>query len=80
MACWRVEQVIIKAGENIMRAIGIVLAGGNSSRMGKLANKRAVAAMPIAGSYRSIDFDTEQYVELSCTESSLYVHSLMHVR
>ena len=39
-----------------MRAIGIVLAGGNSSRMGILANKRAVAAMPIAGSYRSIDF------------------------
>lgn len=39
-----------------MRAIGIVLAGGNSSRMGILAKKRAVAAMPIAGSYRSIDF------------------------
>ena len=39
-----------------MRAIGIVLAGGNSSRMGILVNKRAVAAMPIAGSYRSIDF------------------------
>ena len=39
-----------------MRAIGIVLAGGNSSRMGILANKRAVAAMPIAGSYRGIDF------------------------
>lgn len=39
-----------------MRAIGIVLAGGNSSRMDILANKRAVAAMPIAGSYRSIDF------------------------
>ncbi len=39
-----------------MRAIGIVLAGGNSSRMGVLAKKRAVAAMPVAGSYRSIDF------------------------
>lgn len=39
-----------------MRAIGIVLAGGNSSRMGILAKKRAVAAMPMAGSYRSIDF------------------------
>lgn len=39
-----------------MRAIGIILAGGNSCRMGLLANKRAVAAMPIAGSYRSIDF------------------------
>ena len=39
-----------------MRAIGIVLAGGNSFRMKELSQKRAVCAMPIAGSYRSIDF------------------------
>jgi glucose-1-phosphate adenylyltransferase len=39
-----------------MRAIGIVLAGGNSSRMKELSNKRAVAAMPVAGSFRGIDF------------------------
>ena len=39
-----------------MRAIGIVLAGGNSKRMRELSNKRAIAAMPVAGSYRSIDF------------------------
>lgn len=39
-----------------MRAIGIILAGGNSSRMKELSKKRAIAAMPIAGSYRSIDF------------------------
>jgi len=39
-----------------MRAIGVVLAGGNSSRMRELSDKRAIAAMPIAGSYRSIDF------------------------
>ena len=39
-----------------MRAIGIVLAGGNSAGMGVLAEKRAVAAMPVAGSYRAIDF------------------------
>ena len=39
-----------------MRAIGIVLAGGNSKRMRELSSKRAVAAMPVAGSYRSIDF------------------------
>ncbi len=39
-----------------MRAIGIVLAGGSSHRMKELVQKRAVAAMPIAGSYRSIDF------------------------
>ncbi len=39
-----------------MRAIGVILAGGNSSRMGELSAKRAVAAMPITGSYRAIDF------------------------
>ena len=39
-----------------MRAIGIILAGGNSKRMRELSNKRAIAAMPVAGSYRSIDF------------------------
>lgn len=39
-----------------MRAIGIILAGGNSYRMKELSQKRAIAAMPIAGSYRSIDF------------------------
>lgn len=39
-----------------MRAIGIVLAGGKSNRMKKLVDKRAVSAMPIAGSYRCIDF------------------------
>jgi len=39
-----------------VRAIGIILAGGNSYRMKELSSKRAVCAMPIAGSYRSIDF------------------------
>ena len=39
-----------------MRAIGIILAGGNNHRMGALSQKRAIGAMPIAGSYRSIDF------------------------
>ena len=39
-----------------MRAIGIILAGGNNQKMRELSNKRAIAAMPMAGSYRSIDF------------------------
>ena len=39
-----------------MRAIGIILAGGNNYRMKELSQKRAIAAMPVAGSYRSIDF------------------------
>lgn len=34
----------------------MILAGGNSYRMKELSNKRAIAAMPIAGSFRSIDF------------------------
>lgn len=32
------------------------MAGGNNHRMKELSNKRAIAAMPIVGSYRSIDF------------------------
>ncbi|MCD7806256.1 MAG: glucose-1-phosphate adenylyltransferase subunit GlgD [Lachnospiraceae bacterium] len=39
-----------------MRAIGIILAGGSSYRMKVLAQNRAVSAMPVAGSYRAIDF------------------------
>ena len=39
-----------------MRAIGIILAGGNNHRMKELSQKRAIGAMPIAGSYRAIDF------------------------
>ena len=39
-----------------MRALGIILAGGNNNKMKELSHKRAIAAMPIAGSYRSIDF------------------------
>ena len=39
-----------------MKALGIILAGGNSSRMQGLSDKRAIAAMPVACSYRSIDF------------------------
>ena len=39
-----------------MRAVGIILAGGNNHKMRELTYKRAVAAMPVAGSYRCIDF------------------------
>ena len=39
-----------------MKAIGIILAGGNSNRMGELSKKRAIPAMPIGGSFRCIDF------------------------
>ena len=39
-----------------MRAVGIILAGGNSHKMRELTHRRAIAAMPVAGSYRAIDF------------------------
>ena len=39
-----------------MRAVGMILAGGNSRKMLELTQRRAVAAMPIASSYRAIDF------------------------
>lgn len=39
-----------------MKAVGLILAGGNSHKMKELSANRAIAAMPIAGSYRCIDF------------------------
>lgn len=39
-----------------MKAVGIILAGGNSNRMKELARKRAISAMPVGGSFRCIDF------------------------
>ncbi len=40
----------------MMRAVGLILAGGSNSRMKELTSRRAIAAMPIAGSFRAIDF------------------------
>ncbi len=39
-----------------MKAIGIILAGGNNNRMKELSRKRAISAMPVGGSFRCIDF------------------------
>ena len=39
-----------------MKAVGIILAGGNSNRMKDLAKKRAISAMPVGGNFRCIDF------------------------
>jgi glucose-1-phosphate adenylyltransferase len=39
-----------------MKAIGIILAGGNNEKLGLLTNSRAAASMPIGGSYRVVDF------------------------
>ena len=40
-----------------MRAVGIILAGGNNEgRLGTLTQKRAAAALPVGSCYRAIDF------------------------
>lgn len=39
-----------------MKAIGLILAGGNSDKLGELTKGRATSAMPVGGSYRAIDF------------------------
>ncbi len=39
-----------------MKAIGIILAGGNNEKLGALTKKRAVAAIPVGSCYRSLDF------------------------
>ena len=52
-----------------MRAVGIILAGGNSRKMRELTSKRAAAAMPIAGSYRAIDFTLSNMTNFSYSES-----------
>lgn len=39
-----------------MKAVGLILAGGASSRMKALSENRAVCALPVAGLYRAIDF------------------------
>ncbi|MCM1045180.1 MAG: glucose-1-phosphate adenylyltransferase subunit GlgD [Candidatus Gastranaerophilales bacterium] len=39
-----------------MKAIGMILAGGNNHRMKELSEDRAICAMPVGGSCRSIDF------------------------
>lgn len=49
-----------------MRAVGIILAGGNSNKMRELTQKRAVAAMPIAGSYRGTCRDGSPGSTRSC--------------
>ena len=39
-----------------MRAVGIILAGGNNEKLGDLIKSRANSALPIGSCYRAIDF------------------------
>ncbi|OON97529.1 MAG: glucose-1-phosphate adenylyltransferase subunit GlgD [Epulopiscium sp. Nele67-Bin005] len=44
-----------------MKAVGIILAGGKKSSMGDLASHRNVAAMPVGGAYRAVDFTLSNF-------------------
>ncbi len=63
-----------------MRALGIILAGGNSHRMRVLAQNRAISAMPVGGSYRAIDFSlsnmTNSGVQSVCVLTQYNARSL----
>lgn len=61
-----------------MKAIGIILAGGNNKLMKDLSKKRAIAAMPVAGSYRAIDFALSN-MSNSRINKVLLLHSTMPV-
>ena len=63
-----------------MRAVGIILAGGNSYKMKELTQKRAVAAMPIAGSYRAIDFALSNMSNSHIQKVAVLTHNIMPVR
>lgn len=39
-----------------MRAVGVILAGGNNDRLRELTESRATSAMPVGSCYRAIDF------------------------
>jgi len=39
-----------------MRALGIILAGGNNEKLGALTQRRAVSALPVGSCYRAVDF------------------------
>ncbi|MCL2874633.1 MAG: glucose-1-phosphate adenylyltransferase subunit GlgD [Defluviitaleaceae bacterium] len=39
-----------------MRALGIILAGGNNEKLGVLTQRRAVSALPVGSCYRAVDF------------------------
>ncbi len=51
-----------------MRVLGLILAGGKSENLGVLTSKRASAAMPIFGKYRSIDFTLSNMVNAGITK------------
>jgi len=45
-----------------LKVLGLILAGQKGENLGKLTNRRASAAMPVAGKYRAIDFTLSNMV------------------
>jgi glucose-1-phosphate adenylyltransferase len=55
-----------------MRAMAVILAGGQGSRLSVLTDKRAKPAVPFAGKYRIIDF-----VLSNCVHSDIYTVGIL---
>jgi len=55
-----------------MRAIAVILAGGEGSRLSVLTDKRTKPAVPFAGKYRIIDF-----VLSNCVHSNIYTVGIL---
>jgi len=55
-----------------MRAVAVILAGGEGSRLSVLTAKRAKPAVPFAGKYRIIDF-----VLSNCVHSNIYTVGIL---
>ena len=53
-----------------MKALGIILAGGNSNRMRELTTRRAIAAMPIARKFPMHRLYIEQHGKFAYSEGS----------
>lgn len=51
-----------------MRAVGIILAGGKNERLGVLTKRRVSSAIPIASSYRAIDFSLSNMTNSGITK------------
>ena len=63
-----------------MKALGIILAGGNNNKMQELSTKRATAAMPVGGSYRCIDFALSNNALWVCHSGGVQLVALNYPR
>ena len=57
-----------------MKAVGIILAGGKSERLGRLSELRATSAMPVASCYRAIDFPLSNMTNSGINKVAIITH------